>query len=218
MRSKEPLIILLRRLVDVIADEATHNRRFANKLNDLLDTDGSSHVREKRTVAKHAVEDLPDIHKEWNSRGEDEFRLWLRHETVEVLKAIIRREDLDAAKRAAKWKDAEKLADFISDGLKARMSRGSAFITPVVARTEVPVRAIEEPNDPQSSHSGSEGSSGIGRSPGGDPDLTSDRHDDSTKHEPEKSPILPVDERVVDGRSEGPDSSMERRDNSTDPK
>lgn len=138
MRSKEPLIVLLRQFVEVVADEAARNSRFAEKLNMLLkNTDATFEGREKRTASKHHAETLPDIHKEWNLRGEHEFRLWLRHESVENLKAIIRREDLDAARRATKWKDADKLADFITDGLKARMSRGSAFITHSSTRTPV---------------------------------------------------------------------------------
>ena len=42
----------------------------------------------------------------------------------------IRAQDLDSTRRTVKWKDAEKLAGFVADGLRARLSRGSAFISP----------------------------------------------------------------------------------------
>ena len=38
------------------------------------------------------------------------------------------RHDLDPTRRTAKWREAEKLADFIADGLRARLARGSGFI------------------------------------------------------------------------------------------
>jgi hypothetical protein len=41
---------------------------------------------------------VPDIYAEQETRGEDEFRLWLRDQTVPVLRAIIRKHDLDSAR------------------------------------------------------------------------------------------------------------------------
>ncbi|PXF60168.1 MAG: hypothetical protein C4B58_01365 [Deltaproteobacteria bacterium] len=57
-----------------------------------------------------------------------DFRLWLRDQPIPVLRAIIRTEDFDATRRTAKWKEAEKLAEFIADRLRDRKARGSAFI------------------------------------------------------------------------------------------
>ena len=45
-----------------------------------------------------------------------------------ILRAIIRLEDFDATHRTVKWKEPEKLAEFIADRLRDRQSRGSAFI------------------------------------------------------------------------------------------
>ena len=128
MRKEKALIGLLRSLVDLLAEESARNPEFSSKLDTLL-----SGLPEKKTTTKKAAkatppEHLPDIHAEWIARGEMDFRLWLRDEPVPVLRAVIRAEDLDATRRTVKWKEAEKLADFIADSLRARQSRGSAFI------------------------------------------------------------------------------------------
>lgn len=128
MRKEKALIGLLRSLVDLLTEESARNPEFSSKLDTLL-----SELPEKKATAKKATkatppELLPDIHAEWITRGEIDFRLWLRDQPVPVLRAVIRAEDLDATRRTVKWKEAEKLADFIADSLRARQSRGSAFI------------------------------------------------------------------------------------------
>jgi len=128
MRSKKPLISLLRKLVDAVEEEASRNPAFANKLEELLLPFQETQEMRPKPSGKRIDDTLPDVHGELTSRGDRGFRIWLREQSVEVLRAIIRREDLDTARRASKWKDEGKLADFIADGLRARMSRGSAFI------------------------------------------------------------------------------------------
>ena len=128
MRKEKALINLLSSLVDLLAEESARNPEFSSKLDTLL-----SELPEKKTTAKRVAkttppEHLPDIHAKWNARDEVGFRLWLRDQPVPVLRALIRAEDLDAARRTVKWKEAEKLADFIADSLRVRQSRGSAFI------------------------------------------------------------------------------------------
>lgn len=128
MRKEKALIGLLQGLVDLIADESVRNPDFSAKISALLLA-----VPEKKTTQKKATpspppENLPDIHTEWNVREETDFRLWLRDQPISVLRAVIRAEDLDPTRRTAKWKEPEKLADFIADSLRARQSRGSAFI------------------------------------------------------------------------------------------
>lgn len=128
MRKEKALIGLLRGLVDLLAEESARNPEFSSKLDTLL-----SELPEKTATAKRAArttspEHLPDIHGEWNVRGETNFRLWLRDQPIPVLRALIRAEDVDATRRTVKWKEAEKLADFIADNLRARQSRGAAFI------------------------------------------------------------------------------------------
>ncbi len=128
MRKEKALIDLLRGLVDLLSEEAARNPEFSSKLDTLL-----SELPERKAIPKRAPktplpEHLPDIHAEWIARDETDFRLWLRDQPIPVLRAVIRNEDLDATRRTSKWKESEKLADFIADCLRARQSRGSAFI------------------------------------------------------------------------------------------
>ncbi len=129
MRKEKALIALLADFVRLVGEEAARNLEFAIRLDALL-----SPIPDVRTTAKQRVrapnpENLPDIHAEFNSRGEQEFQLWLRDQPVTTLRALIRRHDLDAARRAAKWKDPDKLSAFITEQISARLSRGSGFLS-----------------------------------------------------------------------------------------
>jgi hypothetical protein len=127
MRKEKTLAGVLRALADLLTEEAAQNPKFAEGLAGLL-YDGTE-PKPKPTKAKAAPPvQAPDIHAEWTVRGEAEFRLWLKDQPVPVLRAIIRKEDLDSTRRTAKWSEPEKLAGFIADGLSGRLSRGAAFI------------------------------------------------------------------------------------------
>jgi hypothetical protein len=129
MHNKKPLIALLRGIVDLLADESARNPEFAARVDSLLSAlPESKKARPSEQEKLKLLDSLPDIHAEWKARGEAEFRLWLRDRPVAELRAVIRREDLDPTRRTAKWKEPEKLANFIADGLSARSLRGSAFI------------------------------------------------------------------------------------------
>jgi hypothetical protein len=129
VRSQKALVALLRGLVELLADESGRNPAFAERLDSLL-----SALPESRRpkASERALRDrrapLPDVHAEWTARGETDFRLWLRDQPIPTIRAVIRAQDLDPTRRTSKWKDAEKLADFVAEGLRARLSRGSAFI------------------------------------------------------------------------------------------
>lgn len=90
-----------------------------------MSTEGSP----RKQRAKAEPKDVPDVYAEFSARGESEFRLWLRDQPTIVLHALIRRHDLDARRRSAKWKDAEKLSEFIADQIRSRLARGSGFLT-----------------------------------------------------------------------------------------
>lgn len=128
MRKEKTLTAVLKGLADLIAREAARNPEFAAEVEQLLHAaPDAPAARSGRPTAKDGGQ-LPDVHEEWNARGETGFRLWLRDQPVPTIRAVIRAEDLDATRRTAKWKDAEKLADFAADGIRGRLSRGSAFI------------------------------------------------------------------------------------------
>jgi hypothetical protein len=129
MRKEKALINLLRGLVELLAEESVSNPEFAAKVDRLL-----TGLPEKKAIPKKSAatqrtsEPLPDIHEEWNMRGETDFRLWLSEQPILMLRAIIRYHGLDPPRRTVKWKEAEKLSAFITDGLRARMAKGAAFI------------------------------------------------------------------------------------------
>lgn len=128
MRKEKELINLLCGLVDLIAEESTRNQEFAQRLETLLSGLPEKKTRTKKTAKSSSSIRIPDIHAEWKVREETDFRLWLRDQPIEVLRAIIRTEDYDATRRTLKWKEAEKLSEFIADRLRDRQARGSAFI------------------------------------------------------------------------------------------
>ena len=127
MRNEKALIKLLRGLVDILADEAARNPDFAARLDDVLTGLPKEPAKPARQSATQPAE-LPDIHAEWNQHNETDFRLWLRDQPMSVLRALVRTHDFEPTRRTTKWKEAEKLADFIADGLKARLARGSSFL------------------------------------------------------------------------------------------
>ena len=128
MREEKILIRLFRKLTDLIGEEAGRNPDFAAKLDSiLLEIPGKKRAATKR-AAGVPPSDLPDIFSEWKRREPNDFVLWLRDQPLPVLRGLIRVHDLDASKRASKWKDTEKLAHFIAEQMRNRASRGSAFL------------------------------------------------------------------------------------------
>jgi hypothetical protein len=127
MRNKSALIRLFSAFLELVAEEAECNGEFAARLDDLL-TPVPAKTRSKGTRSKIKLEDVPDIYAERELRGDDEFRLWLRDQSVPVLRGIIRAHDLDSTRRTARWKDAEKLGNYIADRLQGRLERGSSFM------------------------------------------------------------------------------------------
>lgn len=127
MRNEKALIKLLRGLGNILADEAARNPDFAARLDEVLAGLPKEPAKPAKKRATPPAE-LPDIHSEWNQRSETDFRLWLRDQPMSVLRALVRSHDLDPTHRTNKWKEAEKLADFVADGLKARLARGSSFL------------------------------------------------------------------------------------------
>jgi|TARA_R110002096_G_scaffold49157_1_gene130138 hypothetical protein len=128
MRKQKALIGVLRRLVDLVADEAKKNPEFAERLEEILEPVPTSKSQSRKRSKPNGDVELPDVHSEWRFRDSVDFRLWLREQSVDVLRALIKHHDLDATRRTARWKDAEKLSGFIADQLQARLSRGASFL------------------------------------------------------------------------------------------
>ena len=127
MRKEKALVTLLRSLVDLLSREAERSPEFASQLEDILRPLPSRNTAKKRIPLSKLR--LPDVYEEFTSRGEAEFLLWLQDKPIEVLRSIIRGHDFDAARRTSKWKDARRLSAFITEQIRARMARGSSFLT-----------------------------------------------------------------------------------------
>lgn len=127
MREEKAVARLLRKLADLVLEEAEANEVFAQRLRALLGEFAQPPVARKQ-IPDEIKATLPDIHSELAARGEAEFILWLLDQSREVLKAIIRAEDMDSTRRTAKWKDVDKLANFIAHSLKSRQQRGASFL------------------------------------------------------------------------------------------
>jgi len=128
MQNRRSLIRLLRGLIALLVEEAERNPEFATRLDKLLaPVVGKTHAKgqHRKPVAET---DVPDIYQERNSRGDDGFRFWLRDQSVSMLRAMIRKHDLDGSRRTAKWKDTEKLSKYVADQLQGRMKHGSRFM------------------------------------------------------------------------------------------
>jgi len=127
MRKEKILTTLLRDFVALVAEEASKNSSFAERLDDLL-VGLPEKKPAKQRATKAAAAPTLDLHAEIKTRGEEEFRHWLRDQPLQILRASIRSNDLDPTRKTARWKDAEKVADFITDAMRARLARGSAFM------------------------------------------------------------------------------------------
>jgi hypothetical protein len=128
MRKEKPLIALLRGLVDLLVKESDRNPAFAARVEALLCGLPDRTVRAEVPKSARSSNALPDVHAEWTNRGQAGFRLWLQDQPISILREVIRRQDLDPTRRTTKWKEPERLAQFIADGLSARLARGSAFM------------------------------------------------------------------------------------------
>jgi len=123
-------VALLCDLVDLLAEEAARNPEFDARIQQLLEAIPERRKAKPRKATPKASESVPDVHAEWSARGETDFRLWLRGQPIPTIRAVIRAQDLDPGRRTAKWGEREKLADFVADSIRTRLSRGSAFIRP----------------------------------------------------------------------------------------
>jgi hypothetical protein len=129
MQCAKTLTLLLKQLAEVVAEEADQNPAFAAKLDGILAdvVAAGSGKRPKMTKAALAAE-VPDVYAEYQQKGEDKFRLWLRELSVPVLKGIVKVNGFDPGKVTRKWTNPDKFVGLIADQVKARLNRGSAFI------------------------------------------------------------------------------------------
>lgn len=131
MHSTQKLTNVLRRLVELVEEEASRNPDFASRLECIL---APLPVAKRSKAPKQQVPaldtPLPDVFTAVQEKGEDEFRFWLRSLTLPTLKAIVKVNGFDVAKTSLRWTEPDKFVALIAEQTIAQLKRGSAFLTP----------------------------------------------------------------------------------------
>lgn len=129
MQHAKTLTRLLRQLTEVVAQEADQNPAFAAKLDGILADVAAAGVGKRLKAAKAApAVEVPDVYAGYQQRGEEEFRFWLRGLSVAALKGIVKANGFDPGKVSGRWTEPDKFVGLITEQLKARLNRGSAFM------------------------------------------------------------------------------------------
>lgn len=130
MQRGKTLTRLLRRLAEVVAEEADQNPAFAARLDGILaDVPGPLCGKRPEATKGAPTVEVPDVYAEYQQKGEEEFRFWLRGLRREVLKGIVKANGFDPGKVSRQWTEPEKFTELITEQLKARLNRGSGFMT-----------------------------------------------------------------------------------------
>ncbi len=131
MQSNKKIGTLLRRLVVIIEEECEKNPDFSAKVHGLLEQKSEPVVRKpKQTNIDSTKEPMPNVLQELESKGEEEFRFWLRDLDLDLLKLIVKTNGFDAAKKSLRWKDKDKFIELITEQASAQLKRGSSFLPP----------------------------------------------------------------------------------------
>jgi len=128
MQRAKTLTRLLKQLAEVVAEEAEQNPAFAEKLDAILAPLPAAPANSKKS--KLPTKAAPDVYAELQSRGEEEFRFWLAGLGVPTLKAIVKANGFDPTKQSNRWSEPDKFVPLILEQVRARLKRGSAFMTP----------------------------------------------------------------------------------------
>ena len=117
----------LKGMAEIVAEEAESNPAFAEKLDRLMATLPA--VKAKGLKKRH-VRDAPDVYAEQRRLGEEEFRFWLKGLDLATLKLIVKANGFDLTKTSRRWTEPEKFVTLITEQMRARLKRGTSFITP----------------------------------------------------------------------------------------
>lgn len=135
MLSKSIIRKSLRKLADLIADEAERNTDFAAAIEQILHPKSGSDTGKKIftlrnnsvTRAKTVAPDLPDPFNILRELGSTNFDEWLIDQDISTLKSIIKQYKLDPGRLSYRWKKKERLIQLISDRIQARSKQGDSF-------------------------------------------------------------------------------------------
>lgn len=127
MQMKQKLARVLRDLVALLEEEAARNSEFAAKLEAITAELPAGGRRPDKWRGGERVS-VPDVLAEFQARGEEEFRFWLRDFDLRTMKAIVKQNGFDPARATQKWKDPGKFVGLICEQVRARVARGSSFM------------------------------------------------------------------------------------------
>jgi hypothetical protein len=115
---------VLRKLADLIADEAERDSGFAAALSDVLGSSPSPVQPARR--ATNAVS-IPDPFDVYRTKNPEEFRTWLNGLTIDELRAIVREHRFDPSRLSDRWKTKERFIKVISERVESRSKQGDVF-------------------------------------------------------------------------------------------
>ena len=138
MPRHQKLSTLLRDIAQLVDEEASVNPEFAARLDAFLTaTVGGAQqsAKSRARVPLHSVV-VPDVLTALESKGEDEFRFWIRSFDLATLKAVVKANGFDVAKTSQKWNDPDKFINLIVEQASARLRRGSGFLPPPASSSQ----------------------------------------------------------------------------------
>jgi hypothetical protein len=143
----EDLAGALARLLNVVADEAVHSRRFAAALRDAITVPSASDTDQPRRPHRRASGVL-DPFTVFGEVGVDGLRTRLAELDLEQLRDIVAEHGMDNDRLAMKWKDPNRVIDRIVERVAARLAKGSAFRAPSSSpAARAAAREHEQQND-----------------------------------------------------------------------
>ena len=132
MQPVQKLTRALRALLTLVEEEASRNPDFAHRLEDVVFDLPAAPAGKKTQKTKSTEPETPppDVLSAYESKGESEFRFWLRDFAIATLKAIIKANGFDPGKNSQRWTEPDKFIALIAEQTAARLRRGSTFLPP----------------------------------------------------------------------------------------
>src|SRR5208282_4291164 len=127
MQRVKTLTKFLKAMAEIVADEAERNPAFAEKLDAIMSP--LPLAKAKTPKKENHVRHVPDVYIEYQKREKEEFRFWLAGLDLTTLKAIVKVNGFDVTKTSRRWTEPDKFVTLITEQVRARLKRGSAFIT-----------------------------------------------------------------------------------------
>lgn len=124
LKDQRNLKATLRKLTELIVQEAERNQDFARQLTDVLGlTQNEIPSREKRGLQDVEVDPFEALRE----KGADGFRGWLNSLSIDALRSIVRQHRLDSSRLSDRWKTKERFVDLICERVNARSRHGESF-------------------------------------------------------------------------------------------